>query len=377
MVILWLATQGLATFLIATQPVGGSKPLSLSRALFATTSTGTLSGFDWSWGGVDQLGALSRWSLLLVLAVGAKTLFAVPTLALLRLSRRLGGTAEISVRRALAAPAAGVVLVVLTGFFLGERSVFQILWTGLGVLAGGGEIAGVRESATAETGVFWWLLTPCSFLGLFGPLLLARWLAGPSLGPQVRRTLTWSAACFLALAGLFCLVLGEFRPDMEAATSGVAYAIDTRSSGFLDAAKQMPRPVQVLLVPVMLLGAGGVGGGLGAMGFGLLVAGVWRQWRGQPVRRSFGIGATWLALLITAFVATASVLSSQLPELPVDRIAILVAAACGQTGVSVDPVSAVGDDAYVLAIAMVTMRLLGCGMLWLAASLGDEDVIQA
>ena len=96
--------------------------------------------------------------------------------------------------------------------------------------------------------------------------------------------------------------------------------------------------------------------------------------RGAGAGRTFAIAAAWIVGLAVLFFVTFILLLHTSPQLRPDRAALVAAAACGNTGISVDPLSMAGDDAYVLAAAMLLGRALPWIVLGWSAARGDEPV---
>jgi Trk-type K+ transport system membrane component len=92
------------------------------------------------------------------------------------------------------------------------------------------------------------------------------------------------------------------------------------------------------------------------------------------VGQTFAIAAIWLMGLAVLFAVTFVLLLHTSPQLRPDRAALLAAAACGNCGIGIDPVTVAGNDAYVLAAAMLLGRALPWGVLWWSAMRGDEPL---
>ena len=126
----------------------------------------------------------------------------------------------------------------------------------------------------------------------------------------------------------------------------------------------------------MLLGpaGGGVGGGLKVTTLAVLLIGVGRLLRGGGVGKTFAVAATWLVALAGLFLLTFLALLWALPQTPSDRLVLMAAGACSNTGLSGDRVVAAGADALILSAAMLLGRALPWGVLWWSATRGDEPV---
>ena len=315
-------------------------PLSLGRSVFLTANALTLTGFDADFAG--QRGWLTAG----LLAVGIACAWTVA-----------GGAVQraLSTQQLLTRSAAVLLVASLVA------SVFS--WNVTHALAAVGG-AGLHDLPPATSSV-WLVLFPLAAAGALGP---AAWAGRASLKNRtLRLNLTGMAAAFV-VSLVWLAVWNGPTPDVA------ALALDARHGGFTSAAAS---PIdRWTLVPIVLLGTagGGAGGGLKVTTAVVLLAGLWRLYRGGSVGRTFAIAATWLALLVALFGVTFVLLTRALPALPVDRVALLAAGAVGNVGLSVAPVSAAGLDAYILAAAMTLGRALPWGIIWWSAVAGDEDI---
>lgn len=373
----WLAAIVTAVALLGTLTAGTTRPMSLSRATFAAANAGSLTGFRWNWGEpLDQPGVAV--TIILLTAVGFLASWLIPYVAFLGLVARGGsGPSRSRSMAGLFVPVILILVAVVVAWSGGLASESEESPRGLSIAAAGiGLLAGAGASGTSldsQDATFWWVAMPLHLLGLLGPLLTAWWVAGERLRTQIRLTLVAAAGFFLVGAGL--LLLTTAAASGEEFVRAVAVSTDARSAGFLEETKSLPRAARLALAPLALLGGlGGVGGGLKVIAAGVLGIGVWRLVRGRQASRLVGIAGAWLGVVALIAFSTLLGLTALLPELPVDRLWMLVCGATGNVALSHDPVVAAGWDGYVLALAMVISRLAGWTVLWLSVWLGDEPV---
>ena len=349
-----LCLLGGVAFLM-TQPSSGGNVISPRRALFAAVNAATLTGFemswaearDWSWGG--------RCVLVVELVAGVVVCWTVGMTALARLASGASRAGRIVVIAVLAPLAVATV-----------GGAFGDAFDALSAFANGGLTWGEVSAADPS---FWLALVPLSLFGVLGPTLLVDALLLRRISPNTRLSFAATAAGFLACAAMLWLAAAP-------AESAAALASDARSSALVSRVDALPRSANWALAAVMLLGpaGGGVGGGLKVTTLAVLLLGVVRLLRGGTVGRTFAIGAAWLFGLSLLFGTTFLALLWALPQTPGDRVVLLAAGACANTGLASDRVVAAGADAFILSASMLLGRVLPWGVLWWSATRGDEPV---
>ena len=330
----------------ADVPPGGRA--NVGRSLFAAVDAATLTGFVRSWDSGDAGGGALTF-------VGVAASLVVGTGAIVRANQTDVTTPK---PRATSPQVRAADL----------RAVSPRLWVGIIVvvvvlLAVGAKALGGGGVADASGATLWLVLFPAAAVGTLGPVLLAGDLK------QRRLATTATAVAFLASLALLTACAGP---------SAAVLSVDARSAGFTgtSAVAELPAAGQWALVPVMLLGTagGGAGGGLKVTTAAALLIGLWRMTRGGTVGRTFAIAGVWLLAFAMLFGVTFLALIATLPQLPADRVAVLAAGCVSNVGLSVDPVTASGADAYVMSAAMLLGRVLPWGVLWWSATRGDEGV---
>ena len=352
---------------LMTRPSSGGNVISPRRAVFAAVNAATLTGFEMSWADARDWSVGGRGVLMLLILAGVAACWLVGTSALLRLGggRTTGRAAAIVGVAVLVGP-----LVALAGAAGGASFDCLSAFANSGLTLGDVACGGVQ---------FWGVLVPLSVAGVLGPALLSSRFTrnNAPFSQNARFALAATAAGYLA-----CLILlvgvewSAAAPPLRDLPLAAALATDARSSALVSRLDALPRATQWALVPVMLLGpaGGGVGGGLKVTTLAVLLLGVARLLRGGTVGRTFAVAATWLAALAGLFLLTFLALLWALPQTPADRLALLAAGACSNTGLASDRVVAAGADAFILTGAMLLGRVLPWAVLWWSATRGDEAV---
>jgi hypothetical protein len=363
----WLLFLGLGIFFAQRIAVTGPAGMSLPRAAFFILNAASLTGFEMTWAspGTMTRAHASLW--LIGIALTACISLMIATGAMVRVSGL--GWSRTRVTLAAFAFLACLWAIAFLAETAGGGASPASAWNAMMVATGTGLLS---ETPASGAAIVWCARFPIAALAAIGPLLLIDALRGR--GSTQARTLATAlpAAFLLAVA----LVLAAQALAGQALIPAATAAIDARGQGFTDHAAQLTPAARWTLVPVLLLGDahGGIGGGLKAVTAAVLVIGMARLLRDRGVGRTFAIAAVWLAALVALFGVTFILLLHTSPQLRPDRAAILAAAACGNAGVSVDPVSAAGNDAYVLAAAMLLGRALPWLVLWWSAARGDEPL---
>ena len=381
LVALWLLATVAVAVVFASRPTTGISRLASGRAAFQAVNAATLTGLPTSWVEVAQMPPATQALTVALGGLGLIATWGVNVLALARLARADSCAGRTVAIAALAVPGVLVLVAYALGLAaqLGSPEGVRTLppvW--IDAIAGLGTSGLTWHNAPPGSATFWLGLVPLAVVGAVGPALSLAWVL-PGRAPlrrHVRTMLTAMAVAFFVsfLAVAASVAVGD-KGGGAVWISAAALATDARSSGFSDALADAPRQARLLSIPLMLLGTGGgVSGGLRVTTAAILMIGVVRLVRGGGVGRTFGIAAIWLAALISLFFVTFLALVATTPELLPDRAAILAAAACGNVGLSVDPVTAAGNDAYILVAAMMVARLAGWGVLWWSVSKGDADL---
>ena len=369
----WMVLLGLLIIIARQVPVTGPAQMSWPRATFFVMNAASLTGFDTTWAPAGQLTRAHTAIALLVIIVTAALSTVIATAAFVcvaRLAWTWRKVCNVSVLFLAALMIAAFLLEIVA-----RRNLPTAAWNACIVSTAGGMVAG--ESGASAL-VLWSGRFPLAFLAAMGPFVLLDTFCRRGGRPHssVSR-LTWMAVPISFVCAL-ALVVGAAMLEMkaEAALAATIAATDARGAGFTDAAVQVSHPARWALVPVLLLGgaSGGVGGGIKAITAAVLAIGLYRLLRGGRVGRTFAIAALLLTSFVLLFGATFLVLLQVQPQLRADRAAVLAAAACGNAGVSIDPVGATAADAYVLATAMLLGRALPWVFLWWSAARGDEPI---
>ena len=335
-----------AGFVVNYADVPPGRRANVGRSVFAAVDAATLTGFVRSWdaGG----GALTF--------VGVTATLVIGVCAIIRAGRNDPRSHK---PRANSPPVGTADL----------RAVSPRLWVGIALIVvalltvGAKALGGAGVVADGSRVTLWLVLFPAAAVGTLGPAVFA--------GDARQRRLAATATA-VAFAGSLALLVACAGP------SAAVLSVDARSAGFTgtSAVAELPAAGRWALVPTMLLGTagGGAGGGLKVTTAAVLLVGLWRLTRGGTVGRTFAIAGVWLLAFATLFGVTFLALIAALPQLPADRVAILAAGCVSNVGLSVDPVTASGADAYVMSAAMLLGRVLPWGVLWWSATRGDEGV---
>ncbi len=329
----WLLTLAIGGVSMAQ---GASQPgnvLSGSRSAFLATSVTTLSGFR-----VDWATPTSASTVVALLAATSIATFGVA--ALMHLA---GKTARLHTWLAVAALPGTLwaVLVLVDGGAATKAS----------SLGGSGWLP---EAASATGAAFWLTLVPLSLVGLVGPTLVARFIGGKVLDPQVRLTCVGVAIAF-AVGLPIAFALGV-----------PALAADGWAGGFID--EPSSEPGRLAMLPLVLIGstAGGVGGGLKMTTLIVLAVAVCRLLRGTLVDRSVGVAIAWVGVFVLLYTAAVISLRLAWPQAALD--VVLFTSASALANHAAGSPDAAGADGWVLAATMVVGRLASMSVLWWAVS---------
>jgi hypothetical protein len=370
MLVGWLLLVGLGIVLAQRIAVTGPAGMSFPRSSLFILNAASLSGFEMTWTSPGVMTPVHAALWVFFVAFSALLSLVIATAAMARVAgadwswTRICTTAIVFL--------AGVWLVAFVAELAGGNAGLRTsAWNALAVGTGNGLTS---ENGSDGPRLLWLARFPLSFLAAIGPFVLLDTLRGQSLSAHSRATwLAWPIA-FLLTVGLVTAVQWLAGDGLLAAAT---VAIDSHGTGFTDDLAAISPAARWALVPVLLLGGpgGGIAGGLKAVTLLVLAAGIFRLMRrGAGAGRTFAIAAAWLVGLAVLFFVTFILLLHTSPQLRPDRAALVAAAACGNTGISVDPLSMAGDDAYVLAAAMLLGRALPWIVLGWSAARGDEPV---
>lgn len=368
--IAWLVFIGLGIYFAQRIAITGPAGMSLPRATFFILNAASLTGFEMTWAspGTMTRGHSSFWILGVALTSFMSLLIA--TGAMVRATGARWSRARVVLVSAIFL--ACLCFIAFLAEVAAGGAWNAAAWNALMVSTGTGLLS---DSSASGVALLWCARFPIAALAAIGPFVLLDVLrAGNPLSAQSRRAaIALPIAFMLAIALVVAAQALSGHGLLPAATA----AIDARGPAFTDDSVQLTPSARWALVPVLLLGDahGGMGGGLKAVTAAVLIIGVARLLRDRGgAGRTFAIAAFWLVALVALFGATFILLLHTSPQLRPDRAAILAAAACGNAGVSIDPVSVAGDDAYVLAAAMLLGRALPWVVLWWSAARGDEPL---
>lgn len=378
--LLWLilgfffcAAAGAVVLRFTANPSGN--PMPPDRALFASVSAITLTGFELAPTAVRDFqprGQIAVFALTL-----AGTLFAlmagtslVSSLLGLGHSRRRIVAFAVAVTAAMTGLGAGFLM-------LRGQAIFPTVFSAAAAFGSSG--ASIQRPWGLMDPRLHMILLPLATLGAMGmPLLMEFWamLAGTSrLSEYGRRVLRLSAIAYLAgLVGLLILQAGEMESAREAVASSSALSLDARSLGLMFSPLPWTRAAQWFVVVLMLIGGApaGTAGGLRLTTVAVLVDGTRKLLRGQTPPRELGFALYWTGLFLAMACLTMLMLLASEPRLPGDRIAFLAVSAIGNVGLSHDPISMTGTSLYIGSMAMLAGRLAPVGFAWWLARKGGS-----
>lgn len=373
LVLPWLAALALLVIVAQRVAVTGPAGMSLPRATFFVMNAASLTGFETTWAAPVTLTPAHVAVALIGIVSTALLSTVIATTAFARVSGRRWGWARIW--SASFSFLALMFAIALVSQLLSGRPAASAAWNASMVATGTGLL---MEESYISSPLLWLVQFPVAALTAIGPFVLIDTFRRRRAEPlSAVSRMNWSAmAASFVLATALVVGVQSLSLDASSIAAAATAAIDARGAGFTDAASFLSPPARWALVPVLLLGgaSGSVGGGLKALTMAVLLIGLVRLLRGGSVGGTFAIAAVWLLALALLFGVTFLLLVHVSPQLRADRAAILAAAACGNAGVSIDPVSAAGADAYILAMAMLLGRVLPWLVLWWSAARGDEPL---
>ena len=328
-VVVWIATLLLGGPILAASADRPGNPLSWARSVHLAANVVTLTVVRTTWAQPTVAWAVA------VTLVAQTALFAFAAAAALRLanSRPSGTTWAIIVLF----PAAAWLALAGTGMHPLDAA---------SALAGSGLLS---QAASPDVGDFWLKLVPIAIAGGLAPFALARFVAGPDAGPQLRLVLA-------ATATLFAVALAVAWPLGQP-----ALAADVLAGGLTDLPADLPAAGRFATTFLVLLA------GLRPTTLLVLALGTVALLRGRPDRPA-GVAIAWLFAFVLLFAVTFVVLIALIPQRPADAVALLAAGAVSNHALTAVPPDATGPDAWVQATAMVLGRLLSIAALWWAVT---------
>ena len=372
-----LVALGCAAFRVPGASIPTGQRMGQDRALFTAVNAATLTGFRQGIADVGQYRVAGQVACFALTVGGVGLCWVVGGAFVGRIAGR-----QARVRALLAGTGGVLVAVAGVGAVVG--------WVAAGRVGGAWPGAFDAVSAVGNSGLRLdptrgpldgparpWLLA-LSVLGGLGPVVLIG-LVGrseggrPSLTRHGRAAVAGTAGAYLLSVGLLMFTLPGGWDAATLADASAASA-DARSAGFDVGVVGASRAADWATTLLMTLGTapGGTGGGVGVTTVLIIAAGAWRAIRGgrddAGDRRTFGIALAWLAAFGTVVFAGQAVLLATFGRVPGDRSLLLVVSAATTTGLSHEPVSAVGTPLHALSGLMLAGRLLPLGVLaWLAA----------
>ena len=347
--------------------------MSVDRAVFTAVNAATLTGFRQSLADVGQYRPAGQIAIFALMLGGIALSGTIGGLAMGRIAGRpfrggrlLGGILSTVAAVALVAAA--------FGYFYGGGA-----WDGAFSAVSAIGNGGFRLTADADAGgIGPHLLLLLSAAGGLGAFVIVDLFRRPS-SPVTRATLGAAAAGYVLGAGL--LLPSYLPPDYffakplaaEAVAAASAGSLDARSAGFDLGHVGRTRTADWTLLGLMALGAapGGTGGGLTVVTPLLLGLGLLRAGRGEPAGRLVAVAGVWAAAFFGFILVGQGLLLALQPQLPADRVLFLVVSALSTTGLSHDPISAVGGGLWTLTGLMLLGRLLPLAFLCWAARKRD------
>ncbi len=360
--------------------------LSFDRALFTSVNAITLTGFEQrESAGSYKIGG--QITILGLVAVGTVASFIAGGLAVVRMTGMRFTNGQV-IRAAIAWP---IVAAIVGGALLpapGDRDWFASMFQGIGALGNSGIVIGSLPGAYDWR--FHVVLLPLAILGGLGlPVLMelldALRLRHRGLSPHSRVAIGMSASVYAIGATILLVmwILTSDWPALSARDSLIASstaALNARTFGLpgVSAELLLSRPIQWVIVLLMMIGASpaGSGGGIKVTTLAVFGAGIRDAMHGRA-GRALGFAAIWvgsyLAIVVVAFIA---LLAAQ-PQMPADRLFFLTVSAMSNVGLAHDPIGITGAGLHVLSLTMLLGRLAPLGMLWWAAKTTDGLEIAA
>jgi Trk-type K+ transport system membrane component len=357
--------------------------ITFDRSRFSAVNAATLTGFQ-SVMGINNYAAPARAAVVLLMAAGAYVTMVVGGMAVVRIVRMPYSDGQV-----LRAGAVALAVLTVAGavpLIAADRDPFEALVLSLGALGNCGLFFGsLPDLMSWQTQV---VLLPLAVLGGLGlPVLMELHDASRlrrSLSKHSRVVLAMTAGTYLAgfaaCLGLQWIdaALNGGGMNLRMAASSSTLAINVRTAGLpFQYVQDFPRTLPWVLMLLMVIGGGpaGTAGGVKVTTIYELWRGVRRALRGQPVGRSFGIAATWLALYAGLALVSLLALLATLPQIGADRLAFECISALSNVGLSHEVIMVVGSGLDVFTGTMLLGRIVPLGVLWwMAGSVRDAEV---
>ncbi len=374
----WLITAYVAMIFIgsgvllapwAMRPGNG---LSAGRAFFAAANAVCLTGFPSTSVRPIDMAPLGQWTLLVLTLLALILTLSATGKAIARASRY-----DLSLRSLFVASTLVALLTGLVGSMLLAGPADSLFDSTLNALATLGNSA--LHSASTPGATDWRthaVLLPLSLLGSIGIVAMVD-LSHGRVSKLTRRMVTLVAGGYLVSLGLLLLAgwLAGSPIRVEAAS---VLAIDTRTLGLsIVEVRQLPRAVQWLLVPLMMVGGatGGTAGGLKLTTLVVLLGAIRPIFAGKTPARVAGIAGLWLVAYLLLFMGITFWLLASETEVTADQAPFLAASALSCVGLARDAISITGNGLYALSAAMIAGRILPLIVLWWSVKeLTGEDL---
>jgi hypothetical protein len=369
-----LLISGGFAFLRSPLATARGNELSIDRAAFSVINAITLSGFQQSIGGANELLVPGQLGIATLMTAGTALSLLIGAMLVERICNL-----HISDRQILLSCGGGLLVAMLLGAASLGDTPLHGAFMGISALGNCGLFLGKLPSPTDLSAMI--VLLPLTIAGGVGAIIWIELIRG-----FVRRLpLSRFAMIALSTYGLAYL-LGtalllpqlswhdSFAAALAGASSG---SIAARSAGFaLLPLDQFSRPGQWIIAALMVLGpvSGAAGGGLKCTTIYVLYRSLRRSYFGRPVGRSLAIAAVWIATYAVIVFAGFLMLLWCAPQLPGDRALFLVISAVSNVGLSHEPVSLVKASLATLCALMLLGRAMPLLVLWWASKKGDGEV---
>jgi Trk-type K+ transport system membrane component len=352
-------------------------------AVFAVVNAATLTGFQKDVSvDLSPIGRASGPIFILTLTVASTLVFLIAgSMAVARVARLGYSDRQIAV----AAFTVTALAVVAGAIPLADRGLVPALLGAASAFGNGGLFVG------SPPGVLSWkthaVLMPLALVGGLGlPVLMEGFdrLIGrrKHLSTHSKTVLVGSAAVYLlAVVALFAFQAidgdGSWR---RMAASASVQSINSRSAGFpLEYLPVRAVGVQVTLVVLMILGAGGPGGTGGGLKISTLARighAVNEFCLGRPLGRGAAFALAWLASFLLLLLGGFWLLSLTAPHMAADRLLFIVISAVSNVGLSHDSIALTDTPLRILTALMLLGRVVPLLLLaWLAAIHAEEGVV--
>lgn len=358
--------------------------LAYDRALFLSISTATLTGFQLGIGASEfnPDGPLGPAVLLGLTVVGTFFVLAVGGLAAARVLRLRHTDSQI-LTAALTLQAFATLTGALVLFLCGRpiSDAFSQAACALGnsgaILTGKGHQLPTLGSLLTQT-----VLLPLAVVGSLGlPVIMDLWDRATGTARELS-PYTWTVlklSCGFYIAATTVLFIASLNQDYSPGTpnpgpagaflAASTTAIFSRTCGMpLGLLGYFPRPTLWLILVLMIAGgaSAGTAGGVKINTIGKIFSGLGDALAGRRAGRLFAIAV--IALIgYTFFFGLGTVALSITDSQQQDRIPFLVVSALSNVGLSLDPLSIVGNGLCVLDMLMMIGRLAPLGLLWWTA----------